>query len=151
VVNVVDLMKLQPPSEHPHRLSDRDFDALFTVDKPIIFASMAIPAHPPAHLPARRTRQHPCAWLQGRGTTSTPFDICVMNDIDRSYLVNDVIDRVPCLAERTAYAKQALRDKQIDHREYTRRYDDMPEIKDWTSGGRAAPARGASATGGDNV
>ena len=75
-----------------------------------------------------------------------------MNDIDRFHLVNDVIDRVPGLAERTAYAKQVVRDKQINYREYTRRYgDDMPEIKDWTSGGRAAPARGASATGGDNV
>ena len=86
------------------------------------------------------------------GTTTTPFDMCVLNDLDRFHLVMDVIDRVPGLAARAAYAKQALRDKLIDHHEYIRRYgDDMPEIKDWTWGGQAAPSRGATSTGGDNA
>jgi xylulose-5-phosphate/fructose-6-phosphate phosphoketolase len=86
------------------------------------------------------------------GTTTTPFDMCVLNGIDRFHLVNDVIDRVPGLAARAAYAKQALRDKLIDHKEYIRCYgDDMPEIKDWTWGGATAATRGATSTAGDNV
>ena len=117
VVNVVDLMKLQPPSEHPHGLSDRDFDALFTIDKPIIFAFHGYPwlIH---RLTYRRTG-HDNIHVRGykeEGTTTTPFDMCVMNDIDRFHLVGDVIDRVPGLATRAAYAKQAIRDKLIDHK-----------------------------------
>ena len=138
VVNVVDLMTLQPPSEHPHGLSDRDFDALFTVDKPIIFAFHGYPwlIH---RLTYRRTG-HDNIHVRGykeEGTTTTPFDMCVLNDIDRFHLVGDVIDRVPKLGERAAYAKQAIRDRLIDHRQYIRRYgDDMPEIKNWTWGGQ---------------
>ena len=83
------------------------------------------------------------------GTTTTPFDMCVINDLDRFHLVIDVIDRVPGLAARAAYAKQAIRDKLIDHREYIRRYgDDMPEIKDWTWGGGTAAGRGGDVDGG---
>jgi xylulose-5-phosphate/fructose-6-phosphate phosphoketolase len=85
------------------------------------------------------------------GTTSTPFNMCVMNDVDRFHLVGDVIDRVPSLGQRAAYAKQAIRDKLIEHREYIRRYgDDMPEIKGWTWG-QSALAKGATSTEGDNV
>jgi xylulose-5-phosphate/fructose-6-phosphate phosphoketolase len=153
VVNVVDLMKLQPPSEHPHGLNDRDFNALFTVDKPIIFAFHGYPGL--IHRLTYRRAGHDNIHVRGykeEGTTSTPFDMCVMNDIDRFHLVNDVIDRVPGLSERAAYAKQALRDKLIDHQEYITRYgDDMPEIKDWTWGGATAAARGATSTAADNV
>ena len=136
VVNVVDLMTLQPPSEHPHGLADRDFDALFTVDKPIIFAFHGYPwlIH---RLTYRRTG-HDNIHVRGykeEGTTTTPFDMCVINDLDRFHLVGDVIDRVPKLGERAAYAKQEIRDKLIDHRQYICRYgDDMPEIKNWTWG-----------------
>ena len=143
VVNVVDLMTLQPPSEHPHGLADRDFDALFTVDKPIIFAFHGYPwlIH---RLTYRRTG-HDNIHVRGykeEGTTTTPFDMCVINDLDRFHLVGDVIDRVPKLGERAAYAKQEIRDKLIDHREYIRRYgDDMPEIKNWTWAGRGAAGR----------
>jgi len=152
VINIVDLMRLQPPSEHPHGISDRDFDALFTTEKPIIFAFHGYPWL--IHRLTYRRGGHDNIHVRGykeEGTTSTPFDMCVLNDIDRFHLVMDVIDRVPGLAERAAYAKQALRDKLIDHREYIRRYgDDMPEIKDWTWGGATA-ARGATSTAGDNV
>ena len=119
VINVVDLMTLQPPSEHPHGLADRDFDALFTVDKPIIFAFHGYPwlIH---RLTYRRTG-HDNIHVRGykeEGTTTTPFDMCVINDLDRFHLVGDVIDRVQKLGERAAYAKQEIRDKLIDHREY---------------------------------
>ena len=138
VVNVVDLMTLQPPSEHPHGLPDRDFDALFTVDKPIIFAFHGYPWL--IHRLTYRRAGHDNIHVRGykeEGTTTTPFDMCVINDLDRFHLVGDVIDRVPKLGERAAYAKQEIRDKLIDHREYIRRYgDDMPEIKNWTWGRR---------------
>ena len=153
VINVVDLMRLQPPSEHPHGLNDHDFDALFTKDKPIIFAFHGYPWL--IHRLTYRRNGHDNIHVRGykeEGTTTTPFDMCVLNDIDRFHLVNDVIDRVPGLSTRAAYAKQALRDKLIDHKEYICRYgDDMPEIKDWTWGGVTAAARGATSTAGDNV
>jgi xylulose-5-phosphate/fructose-6-phosphate phosphoketolase len=153
VINIVDLMRLQPPSEHPHGMTDRDFDALFTTDKPIIFAFHGYPWL--IHRLTYRRAGHDNIHVRGykeEGTTSTPFDMCVMNDLDRFHLVMDVVDRVPGLAQRAAYAKQALRDKLIDHKEYVRRYgDDMPEIKDWTWGGRTAHAGGATSTEGDNV
>jgi len=151
VVNVVDVMTLQPPSEHPHGLADRDFDALFTVDKPIIFAFHGYPwlIH---RLTYRRTG-HDNIHVRGykeEGTTTTPFDMCVINDLDRFHLVGDVIDRVPKLGERAAYAKQEIRDKLIDHRQYICRYgDDMPEIKNWTWGGERLA--GMTSTGADNV
>jgi xylulose-5-phosphate/fructose-6-phosphate phosphoketolase len=134
VVNVVNLMKLQPQNEHPHGLSDRDFDALFTTDKPIIFAFHGYPwlIH---RLTYRRTN-HKNLHVRGykeEGTTTTPFDMVVLNDLDRFHLVEDVIDRVPKLGYIAAYAKQAVRDKLIEHKEYVKKYgDDMPEVRDWT-------------------
>ncbi|HEV7506359.1 MAG TPA: phosphoketolase family protein [Thermoanaerobaculia bacterium] len=137
VVNVVDLMTLQPTSEHPHGLSDKDFDVLFTRDKPVIFAFHGYPwlVH---RLTYRRTN-HDNFHVRGykeEGTTTTPFDMVMRNDLDRFHLVEDVIDRVPKLGPRAAYVKQALRDKLLDHKEYIEKYgDDMPEIKNWKWGG----------------
>ena len=134
VVNVVDLMKLQPESEHPHGLSDRDFDSLFTTDRPVIFAYHGYPwlIH---RLTYRRTN-HNNLHVRGykeEGTTTTPFDMVVLNDMDRYHLVNDVIDRVPGLGKRAAYLKQAMRDKLIEHKQYiVERGEDMPEVRDWT-------------------
>ncbi|MEX2114094.1 MAG: phosphoketolase family protein [Pirellulales bacterium] len=134
VVNVVDLMKLQPQSEHPHGLPDKDFDVLFTTGKPIIFAFHGYPwlIH---RLTYRRTN-HDNLHVRGykeEGTTTTPFDMAVRNDIDRFHLVEDVIDRVPGLAAKAAYVKQELRDKLIEHGEYIVAHgDDPPEIRDWT-------------------
>ncbi|MEG4108838.1 phosphoketolase family protein [Microcoleus sp. S13_C5] len=133
VVNVVDLMTLQPASEHPHGLSDKDFDTLFTKDKPVIFAFHGYPwlIH---RLTYRRTN-HPNIHVRGykeEGTTTTPFDMVVMNDLDRFHLVGDVLDRVPKLSSVAAYGKQAIRDKLIEHRHYINEHgDDMPEIRDW--------------------
>jgi xylulose-5-phosphate/fructose-6-phosphate phosphoketolase len=133
VVNVVDLMKLQPTSEHPHGLSDKDFDALFTKDKPVIFAYHGYPwlIH---RLTYRRTN-HDNIHVRGykeEGTTTTPFDMVVINDLDRFHLVGDVIDRVPSLGSRVAYAKQFIRDKLIDHKAYVHKYgQDMPEVREW--------------------
>jgi xylulose-5-phosphate/fructose-6-phosphate phosphoketolase len=133
VVNVVNLMKLQPKSEHPHGLTDKEFDALFTTDKPIIFAFHGYPwlIH---RLTYRRTN-HKNLHVRGykeEGTTTTPFDMVVLNDLDRFGLVADVMDRVPKLAAGAAYVKQFVRDKRIEHKEYIREYgDDMPEVRDW--------------------
>jgi XFP C-terminal domain/Fructose-bisphosphate aldolase class-I len=152
VINVVNLMKLQPSSEHPHGLSDWDFDALFTTDKPIIFAFHGYPwlIH---RLTYRRTG-HGNLHVRGykeEGTTSTPFDMCVLNDVDRFHLVSDVIDRVPKLGARAAYAKQAIRDKLIEHKEYIARHgEDMPDITDWKWGQRMTVGA-ARSTEADNV
>lgn len=133
VINVVDLMKLQPRTEHPNGLSDRDFDALFTTDKPIIFVFHGYPwlIH---RLTYRRTN-HKNLHVRGykeEGTTSTPFDMAVMNDIDRFHLVADVIDRIPLRGSQADYAKQALRDKRIEHKQYIAKHgEDMPEISRW--------------------
>ena len=152
VVNIVDVMRLQPPSEHPHGMSDHDFNALFTTDKPIIFAFHGYPWL--IHRLTYRRAGHDNIHVRGykeEGTTTTPFDMCVRNDLDRFHLVDDVINRVPSLGERAAYAKQWLQNKLVDHKEYISRYgDDMPEIKDWTWSGKAAEV-GATSTGGDNV
>ncbi len=134
VVNVVDLMRLQPAEEHPHGLSNAAFDSLFTTDKPIIFAYHGYPwlIH---RLTYRRTN-HPNLHVRGykeEGTTTTPFDMVVRNDLDRYHLVMDVIDRVPALGYRAAHVEQAMRDKRTAHRAYINRHgDDMPEIRDWT-------------------
>jgi xylulose-5-phosphate/fructose-6-phosphate phosphoketolase len=152
VVNIVDLMTLQPASEHPHGVSDPDFDALFTTDRPIIFAFHGYPWL--IHRLTYRRRGHANLHVRGykeEGTTTTPFDMCVLNDLDRFHLVADVIDRVPRLGPRAAYAKQAIRDKLLEHKEYIVRHgDDMPEIKNWTWGQTAATAR-AGSTEADNV
>ncbi|MEN3334302.1 MAG: xylulose-5-phosphate/fructose-6-phosphate phosphoketolase [Blastocatellia bacterium] len=133
VVNIVDLMTLQPASEHPHGLSDKDFDSLFTRDKPVIFAFHGYPWL--IHRLAYRRTNHENLHVRGykeEGTTTTPFDMTVLNDLDRFHLVNDVIDRVPKLGARAAYVKQAMRDKLFEHKQHIKKYgDDMPEVRDW--------------------
>lgn len=134
VINVMDLMRLQTETEHPHGLPDRQFDALFTVDRPIIFAYHGYPwlIH---RLTYKRTN-HGNLHVRGykeEGTTTTPFDMVVRNDLDRYHLVMDVIDRVPGLGQRAAAVHQKMIDKRTEHRAYTREFgDDMPEIRDWT-------------------
>jgi xylulose-5-phosphate/fructose-6-phosphate phosphoketolase len=133
VINVVDLMTLQPQSEHPHGLSDKQFDILFTTDKPIIFAFHGYPwlIH---RLTYRRTNHHNLhvRGYKEEGTTTTPFDMVVLNDLDRFHLVMDVIERVPKLKDIGAHVLQKMRDKLIDHQQYiTEHGDDMPEIRDW--------------------
>ena len=153
VINVVDLMTLQPASEHPHGLSDMDFDTLFTKDKPIIFAFHGYPYL--IHRLTYRRTNHPNLHVRGykeEGTTTTPFDMCVLNDLDRFHLVQDVIDRVPQLGARAAYAKQAIRDKLIEHKQYVDEHgDDMPEVTSWTWGQQEAAAGRSSSTEADNV
>jgi xylulose-5-phosphate/fructose-6-phosphate phosphoketolase len=133
VVNVVNLMSLQPASEHPHGLSDKDFDSLFTTDKPIIFAFHGYPwlIH---RLTYRRTN-HQNLHVRGykeEGTTTTPFDMVVLNDMDRFHLVIDVIERVPKLERNSAYVKQKMREKLIEHKCYIVEHgDDLPEVRDW--------------------
>ena len=133
VVNIVDLMTLQPKEEHPHGLSEHEFDTLFTTDKPIIFAYHGYPwlIH---RLTYRRTN-HKNLHVRGykeEGTTTTPFDMLVRNDLDRFHLAADVVDRVPKLSYKAAYIKQAIRDKLIEHKEYITRYgQDLPEIREW--------------------
>jgi xylulose-5-phosphate/fructose-6-phosphate phosphoketolase len=133
VINVVDLMRLQPPSEHPHGLSDADFDGLFTTDRPVIFAFHGYPwlVH---RLTYRRTN-HSNIHVRGykeEGTTTTPFDMVVRNDLDRFHLVMDTIDRVPKLRTRAEWLKQQMMDRRIEHRQYIREHgDDMPSVRDW--------------------
>jgi xylulose-5-phosphate/fructose-6-phosphate phosphoketolase len=133
VINIVDLMVLSPQSEHPHGLSDKDFDTLFTIDKPIIFAYHGYPwlIH---RLTYRRTN-HRNLHVRGykeEGTTTTPFDMVVLNDLDRFHLVEDVAVRVPRLFSKAAYIKQMMREKLVDHKQYIQKYGiDMPEIREW--------------------
>ena len=133
VVNVVDLMRLQPEEEHPHGLSDTEFDSLFTRDRPVVFAYHGYPwlIH---RLTYRRTN-HANIHVRGykeEGTTTTPFDMVMLNDLDRFHLVIDVIDRVPGLAARAGHLRQAMVDARLEHRAYTRQEgEDAPDIRDW--------------------
>jgi xylulose-5-phosphate/fructose-6-phosphate phosphoketolase len=134
LVNVVDLMRLQPDSEHPHGLSDHEFDALFTAAQPVIFAYHGYPwlIH---RLTYRRTNHHNIhvRGYKEEGTTTTPFDMVMLNDLDRFHLVMDVIDRVPGLSERAAAVRQDMADERLRHRAYTREFgDDPPDVRDWT-------------------
>jgi xylulose-5-phosphate/fructose-6-phosphate phosphoketolase len=134
VVNVVDLMKLQPASEHPHGLSDNDFDSLFTRDKPVIFAFHGYPWL--IHRLTYRRRNHSNLHVRGykeEGTITTAFDMTVLNDLDRFHLVMDAVDRLPQTGSRGANLKQELRDKLIEHKRYIDKYgEDMPEVREWT-------------------
>jgi xylulose-5-phosphate/fructose-6-phosphate phosphoketolase len=139
VINVVDLMRLQPESEHPHGLPDSQFDALFTTDRPVIFAYHGYPWL--IHRLTYRRRNHTNLHVRGykeEGTTTTPFDMLMLNDLDRFHLVMDVIDRVPTLGARSAGLRQAMADERLRHRAYTREVgDDPPDIHDWTWPGGA--------------
>ena len=152
VINVVNLMKLQPSSEHPHGLSDLDFDTLFTKDKPIVFAFHGYPwlIH---RLTYRRTN-HKNLHVRGykeEGTTTTPFDMVVLNEMDRFHLVQDVIDRLPQLGSRAAYAKQAIRNALIEHRHYINESgEDHPFVLGW-KWGEKGPVERRSSTEADNV
>jgi xylulose-5-phosphate/fructose-6-phosphate phosphoketolase len=142
VINVVDLMRLEPDTEHPHGLSDREFDALFTTAQPVIFAYHGYPSliH---RLTYRRTNHHNIhvRGYKEEGTTTTPFDMVMLNDLDRFHLVMDVIDRVPGLGERAAGLRQEMTDARLRARAYTREVgDDLPEVRDWTwPGAERAP------------
>ncbi|MDX2426866.1 MAG: phosphoketolase family protein [Cycloclasticus sp.] len=133
VINIVNLMTLQPQSEHPHGISDKDFDVLFTTNKPVIFAFHGYPWL--IHRLCYRRNNHQHLHVRGykeNGTTTTPFDMAVLNDLDRFHLAGDVIDRVPSLGSRAAYVKQFLRDKLVDHKTYIEHHgEDMPEILNW--------------------
>jgi xylulose-5-phosphate/fructose-6-phosphate phosphoketolase len=133
LVNVVDLMTLQPSSEHPHGLPDAEFDSIFTTNKPVIFAYHGYPwlIH---RLTYRRTN-HANFHVRGykeEGTTTTPFDMTVLNDLDRFHLAGDLVDRVPRLQKIGAHFQQFLRDKLIEHRLYIHQYgEDLPDVRDW--------------------
>jgi xylulose-5-phosphate/fructose-6-phosphate phosphoketolase len=146
-------MTLQPKSYHPSGLSDHDFDTLFTKDRPVVFAFHGYPWL--IHRLAYKRTNHGNIHVRGyreEGTTTTPFDMCVLNELDRFHLVGDVIDRVPGLGSRAAYAKQAIRDALIEHRDYiTRRGEDDPRILNWQWGHAAGKNRRRSSTEGDNV
>jgi xylulose-5-phosphate/fructose-6-phosphate phosphoketolase len=133
VVNVVDLMTLQPSTEHPHGLADRDFDSIFTADKPIVFAFHGYPWL--IHRLTYRRRNHDNLHVRGykeEGTTTTPFDMTAMNELDRYHLAMDVIDRVPRLQAVAAHVKQILRNKLIGNKLYIAEHgDDLAEIRDW--------------------
>jgi len=133
VINVVDLMTLQPQSEHPHGLNDKDFDMLFTKNKPIIFAFHGYPLliHRLTYRRTNHANLHVRGY-KGEGTTTTPFDMVVMNDLDRFHLVSDVIDRLPGLDSKAAYTKQWLQNKLLDHKSYIEIHgEDMPEVLNW--------------------
>jgi xylulose-5-phosphate/fructose-6-phosphate phosphoketolase len=133
VVNIVDLMTLQPDEDHPHGLKSREFDTLFTTDKPVMFAFHGYPWL--IHRLTYRRHNHDNFHVRGfkeEGTTTTPFDMVVRNDLDRFHLVMDVIDRVPKLGYRAAHLRQLMRDKLTEHAHYiVRRGEDMPEVRDW--------------------
>ncbi|WP_411699771.1 phosphoketolase [Conyzicola sp.] len=152
VVNVVDLMRLQSEGEHPHGLSDKEYDAIFTTDKPVIFAYHGYPWL--IHRLTYRRHGHNNLHVRGfkeEGTTTTPFDMVMMNDLDRYKLVIDVLDRVPGLAEKEGSLRQAMQDSRSRARAYTRSHgEDIPEVTEWSWGG-ASSASVFSDSGGDNV
>ena len=150
-------MRLQPDTEHPHGLADRDFDMIFTRDKPVLFAYHGYPSL--IHRLTYRRRGHDNWHVRGykeEGTTTTPFDMVMLNDLDRYHLVIDVIDRVPFLQSKCATLRQQMVDKRLAAREYTREHgDDIPEVRDWVwpdaHGAQVKSKIGATATtGGDN-
>jgi xylulose-5-phosphate/fructose-6-phosphate phosphoketolase len=148
VINVVDLMRLQPPSEHPHGMPDAEFDALFTTDRPVVFAYHGYPTliH---RLTYRRTNHHNfhVRGYKEEGTTTTPFDMVMLNDLDRYHLVMDVIDRVPGLGERAGELRQQMSDERLRHRAYTREHgDDAPDVREWNwqAEGQATEPTGAT-------
>jgi xylulose-5-phosphate/fructose-6-phosphate phosphoketolase len=133
VVNVVDLMRLQPSAEHPHGMSDPEFDALFTTDRPVIFAYHGYPwlIHRLTYRRAGHANIHVRGYKE-EGTTTTPFDMVVMNDMDRFHLVMDVIDRVPGLSRTAAWLRQEMADTRVRHRAWTREHgEDLPEVANW--------------------
>jgi xylulose-5-phosphate/fructose-6-phosphate phosphoketolase len=134
VVNVVDLMRLQPPSEHPHGLSDLEFDSLFTTSRPIVFAYHGYPWL--IHRLTYRRKNHANLHVRGykeEGTTTTPFDMVMLNDLDRFHLAMDVIDRCPGTADRAAHLRQYLAEERVRCRAYTRVHgEDRPDISNWT-------------------
>ncbi len=146
-VNVVDLMRLQDKSEHPHGLSARDFDTLFTTDRPVVFAYHGYPTL--IHRLTYRRTNHANIHVRGykeEGTTSTPFDMVMMNDMDRFHLVIDVIDRVPSLQSSAALLRQEMVDERAAARRYTRQYgDDIPSVRDWTWAGANGTGQGPTA------
>jgi xylulose-5-phosphate/fructose-6-phosphate phosphoketolase len=157
VVNVVDLMRLQPDTEHPHGLSDREFDALFTTDRPVVFGYHGYPWL--IHRLVYRRTNHANMHVRGykeEGTTTTPFDMVMLNDLDRYHLVMDVIDRVPGLGPPAAGLRQQMADARLRARAYTRDHgEDVPEISDWTwpydrDGRRIGPADPQPATTGEH-
>jgi xylulose-5-phosphate/fructose-6-phosphate phosphoketolase len=133
VINVVDLMTLQSPMQHPHGLPDADFDALFTTSKPVIFAFHGYPwlIHRLVYKRTNHQSFHVRGYIE-EGSTTTPFDMVVRNRLDRFHLAEDVIDRVPALGAAAAYAKQAIREKLVDHQLYIAEHgNDMPEVRNW--------------------
>ena len=133
MINVVDLMRLQPESEHPHGMPDSEFDALFTASQPVIFAYHGYPSL--IHRLTYRRTNHANVHVRGykeEGTTTTPFDMVMLNDLDRYHLVMDVIDRVPGLGERAAGLRQRMEDARLHARAYTREFGEDPvEVRDW--------------------
>jgi xylulose-5-phosphate/fructose-6-phosphate phosphoketolase len=146
LVNVVDLMRLQPEAEHPHGLPDATFDALFTTDTPVIFAYHGYPwlIHRLTYRRTNHSRIHVRGYKE-EGTTTTPFDMVMLNDLDRFHLVMDVIERVPGLSERAAHLSQEMADARLRHRAYTREHgEDPPEIADWRWPGDGAAGHGGA-------
>ena len=136
VVNVVDLMKLEPSTEHPHGLSDLEFDELFTRDRPVIFAFHSYPSliHRLTYSRINHGNIHVHGYKE-EGTITTPFDMTVLNELDRFHLVMNAIDRLPQIGDRGIYLKQRLRDKLIEHKQYIARHgQDLPEIQNWKWG-----------------